>query len=264
MVRKRTTSVRMRTFALASDRGPADILRVMPNRATGLPWDRLDAASSEEQEVEARSSRTRLSAQAIVDTAIAIADVDGLDAVSIRRVAAVLDVRPMSLYTHIVSKEELFSLMADELIGTLLIDGPLPDDWRAALTLHARKMFSMFVSHSWLLALFTRRPRPGPNAARQAKQAARALEGLGVPAEDKWRVLGIVNDYVLGNALRIATTGNARDLVDSLSVEDKLARPEFDALPDFEESRLADDAFGLGLRVVLDGVEHCFLTDRRP
>lgn len=231
----------------------------MPNRATGLPWERLAAGGDD----DARTSRARLSTQAIVDTAIAIADVDGLDAVSIRRVAAVLEVRPMSLYTHIVSKDELLALMADELIGTLLVEQPMPEDWRDALTVHARKMFLMFASHPWLLALFTRRPRPGPNAARQAKQAARALEGLDVPAEDKWRVLGIVNDYVIGNALRIATTGGARDLIESLSVEDRAARPEFGALAGFEESRLADDAFGLGLQVVLDGVAQRFLSNRR-
>lgn len=233
----------------------------MPNRATGPTWDRIGAPAAGDD--DARASRNRLSTQAIVDTAIAIADVDGLDAVSIRRVAAILDVRPMSLYTHIVSKDELLALMADKLVGTLLVEGPLPDDWREALTLHARKMFLMFVSHPWLLALFTRRPEPGPNAARQARQAAQALEGLSIPAEDKWRVLAIVNDYVIGNALRLATAGNARDLVDALRTADRPAVPELDAMLDVEESRLADAAFGLGLQVVLDGVEQRFLNDRR-
>jgi AcrR family transcriptional regulator len=231
----------------------------MPNRATGLPWDRVletDAQPSLER------PRTGLSPQRIVEVAIALADVDGLDAVSIRRVAAVLEVRPMSLYTHIASKDELFALMADELIGTLLIESPLPDDWRDALTLHARKMFLMFASHPWLLALFTRRPRPGPNARQQARQAARALEGLRVPTDEKWKVLGIVNDYVIGNALRLATAGNARDLVDSLTEEDRAGRPELDAMAGFEQSRLADEAFGLGLQVVLDGVEQRFVSGR--
>lgn len=232
----------------------------MPNRATGAPWARMADSPADD---DATSTRAGLSTQAIVESAIAIADVDGLDAVSIRRVAAVLDVRPMSLYTHIVSKDELLELMADQLIGTLIVETPMPDEWRKALTLHARKMFLMFVSHPWLLALFTRRPRPGPNATRQAKQAARALEGLPLPPDDRWRVLGIVNDYVIGHALRLATAGTARDLVDSLTEEDRVARPEFDALPDFEDSRLADEAFGVGLQVVLDGVEQRFLSDRR-
>lgn len=233
----------------------------MPNRATGLPWDRMADPLTEPDLVDVRS-RGGLSTHAIVDTAIAIADVDGLDAVSIRRVAAVLEVRPMSLYTHIVSKDELLALMANELIGTLIVEEPLPDDWREALSVIARRMFLLFVSHPWLLALLTRRPRPGPNAARQTKQAARALERLPLPAEDKWRMLGVVHDYVLGNALRIATSGVARDLVASLSELDRAAQPEIEALPGVEEARLADESFEIGLQAVLDGVERRFVTGR--
>jgi len=232
----------------------------MPNRASGLPWDRVAELAPEPEPV--RAGRGGLSTQAIVDTAIAIADVDGLDAVSIRRVAAILDVRPMSLYTHIVSKDELLELMANELVGTLIVEPPLPDDWREALTTISRAYFNMFVSHPWLLALFTRRPRPGPNAARQAKQLAAAVDGLRLPPEDVWRLLGIVNDYVLGNALRVATTGSARDLVDALSEEDRATLPEVEALSRIEETRLADAGFEIGLEVVLDGVERRFVSGR--
>jgi len=263
MVCKQTAGVRMRTNALALDPRPADILRVMPNRATGLPWDRLGASSSDDDDAESRSSRGRLSTQAIVDTAIAIADVDGLDAVSIRRVAAILEVRPMSLYTHIVSKDELFALMADELVGTLIVEEALPEDWREALTLTSRKMFRTFVSHPWLLALFTRRPRPGPNVARQAKQSASAVESLRLAPEEMWRMLGIVNDYVVGNALRVATSPAARDLVAYLSEAEDADTPELTALRRFGEARLVDEGFETGLQVVLDGVEQRFVTERR-
>jgi AcrR family transcriptional regulator len=233
----------------------------MPNRATGLPWDRIvDATPDSDGDQRVRPG---LSTQAIVDTAIAIADVDGLDAVSIRRVAAILEVRPMSLYTHIVSKDELLALMANELVGTLIVEDPLPDDWREALSLIARRSFAMFASHPWLVALFTRRPRHGPNAARQAKQLARAVQSLRLPPEEMWTMLGIVNDYVRGNALRVASTGSAKDLVDNLSEEERAALPEVAALPKVEETRLVDAGFEVGLQVVLDGVEQRFVTGRR-
>jgi AcrR family transcriptional regulator len=230
----------------------------MPNRAAGLPWDRVL-----EPAPESDSARAGLSTQAIVDTAIAIADVDGLDAVSIRRVAAILDVRPMSLYTHIVSKDELHSLMANELIGSLLVEEPLPEDWREALSLIAGASFRMFSSHPWLLALLARRPRHGPNAARQARQLARAVESLGLPPEDMWTMLSIVNDYVIGHAMRVATTGSTSDLVDSLKADDRAALPEVTALVRTEDTRLAGDVFELGLQAVLDGVAQRFVIDRR-
>jgi AcrR family transcriptional regulator len=237
------------------------MLLVMPNRATGVPWDRI--AEPVHDSNSARAARAGLSTQAIIDTAIAIADVDGLDAVSIRRVAAVLDVRPMSLYTHIVSKDELLALMANELVGTVIVEQPLPDNWREALTMIARRQFRMFASHPWLLPLFARRPRHGPNATRQALQLTRAVESLRLSPEDVWRLLAIVNDYVLGHAMRIATAGTAKDLVDNLSAEDRAALPETDALSRVEETRLNDEAFELGYQTVLDGVERRFVTGRR-
>lgn len=207
--------------------------------------------------------RGGLTTQAIVDTAIAIADVDGLDAVSIRRVAAVLEVRPMSLYTHIVSKDELLALMANELLGTTIVEEPLPDDWREALALIARRSFKMFASHPWLLALLARRPRHGPNAARHARQLASTVEQLRLPAEDMWTLLSIVNDYVVGHAMRIATTKATSDLVASLGTEDRAALPEVDALVRTEDTRLTGEVFERGLEAVLDGVEYRFVSGRR-
>lgn len=235
---------------------------LMPNRATGLPWDRLDASSPAAADAEAGASRSRLSTQAIVDTAIALADVDGLDAVSIRRVAAILGVRPMSLYTHIASKDELLALMANELIGTAIVERQLPDDWREALAMIARRTFRIFASHPWLLALLARRPRHGPNAARQAKQLARAVESLRLPAEEMWTLLSIANDYVVGHAMRVATTGSTSDLVASLGDEDRAMLPEVAALAKTEETRLAGAVFELGFQAVLDGLERRFVIDR--
>lgn len=230
----------------------------MPNRATGPTWDRvLEPAPGADG---SRAVRSGLSTQAIVDTAIALADVDGLDAVSIRRVAAVLEVRPMSLYTHIVSKDELLSLMANELLGEAMVDQPLPADWREALTMTSRKLFRTFASHPWLLALLARRPRHGPNAARQAQQLAQAVESLRLPADEMWTVLSIVNDYILGHALRVASTGSTRDMVDTLSEQDRAALPEVSALANTEEMRRSGEVFELGLQVVLDGVEHRFVS----
>ncbi|HEV7774443.1 MAG TPA: TetR/AcrR family transcriptional regulator [Conexibacter sp.] len=233
----------------------------MPNRAAGLPWDRVLEPAPESD--GARGVRGGLSAQAIVDTAIALADVDGLDAVSIRRVAAILEVRPMSLYTHIASKDELLAMMANELIGSVIVEEPLPNEWREALSLIMHNSFRMFASHPWLLALLARRPRHGPNAARQAKQFAQAVESLRLPPDEMWTALSIVNDYVVGHAMRVATTGSTSDLVDSLRAEDRAALPEVAALARTEETRLAGEVFELGLQAVLDGVELRFVNGRR-
>lgn len=235
----------------------------MPNRATGLPWDRIAASAPVDAYDQAHASRARLSTQAVVDTAIGLADVDGLDAVSIRRVAAILGVRPMSLYTHIVSKDELLALMSNELMGTLIVEPPLPEDWREALSLIAHRIFTMFALHPWLLALLAQRPRHGPNVTRQAKQLADAVESLRLPPEEMWTLLSIVNDYILGHALRVATTGSTSDFVENLSEQERAVLPDLSALARTEETRRSGEVFERGLQTVLDGVEQRFVTRRR-
>ena len=94
----------------------------MPNRAPELDW----AAPA--------ADRGRgLKREAIVSAAVAIADREGLAAVSIRRVAAELGIRPMSIYTHVASKDDLVDLMLDQVIAEALVPEPLPEDWREAL-----------------------------------------------------------------------------------------------------------------------------------
>jgi AcrR family transcriptional regulator len=201
-----------------------------------------------------------LSAQAIVDAAIKVADQDSLDAVSIRRVAALLGVRPMSLYTHIASKDELIVRMTNELIGLMLLD-PLPaGDWRTQLSAIARNAHATFVAHPWALAAFARRLPPGPNATGYAKQLARAVAELDLAADDMWTMLGIVNDFVLGHALRVETAGVARDLDAGLTSTDLAELPELAALPNVDDARRSADSFETGLQTVLDGVAMRFAS----
>lgn len=231
----------------------------MPNRATGLDWGRAIQADS--LDAPARGTRgSGLNAQAIVESAIAVADCDGLDAVSIRRVAALLGVRPMSLYTHIASKDELLDLMANELVGLMLIDPPPTGGWRSELGAIARRSHATFVAHPWVLAAFARRPRPGPNAALHAKQMARAVAELELDSKDMWMLLGIVDDYVLGHALRFATRGVGRDLDASLTASDLAEVPELAGLPGLEHARETNESFETGLQAVLDGVASRFVS----
>ncbi len=210
-------------------------------------------------ESAARSARgAGLSTQAIVESAMTVADEDGLEAVSIRRVAALLGVRPMSLYTHIASKDELLDLMTNELVGLLVVEPPPSGGWRSELSAIARRSHEVFVAHPWVLAAFVRRPRPGPNTARHAKQMARAVAGLKLEPNDTWTLLAIVDDFVLGHALRSATRANARAIDASLTQADLAEMPELEALPDVIEARYSDDKFEIGLQTVLDGVERRF------
>lgn len=142
--------------------------------------------------------------QAIVAAAVALADREGLEAVSIRRVAGELGMRPMSLYTYIASKQELLGQMAERIVAEVLVDEPLPPDWRAAVELVALRSHRMFVEHPWVLAISQARAQLGPSGLRHAEQLLRAIEPLGLDAEERWQALFLINDYTLGHALRAA------------------------------------------------------------
>ena len=192
-----------------------------------------------------------------------MADAEGLEAVSIRRVAAELDARAMSLYDHFASKDELLASMTDQVVGEMLISKPLPEAWREAIAASARKMFAAFAAHRWLISVFAKRPSPGPNSVKLAKQQARAVTTLPLEQDDVWNVQGIVNDYVVGYSFRIGAIPNPEDMEAALAASDVGELPELAALPDNLRTRSSIERFELGLQTVLDGIERRFLDPPR-
>jgi AcrR family transcriptional regulator len=140
-----------------------------------------------------------LSRKSIVAAAIAIADNDGLDAVSIRRLATKLGARPMSLYSHIERKGDLIDLMVDEVMGgAILPESPPSADWRDDLRRIAQRTRETTRAHPWMIATAFRRPFIGPNALRHIDQSLAAVSGLPLPPERKRAVLLAIDTYTLG------------------------------------------------------------------
>lgn len=229
--------------------------------ATRSGWQSHYGSNVEEAKPagEKASKRRRLTPEAITEAAVRLADSEGLEAVSIRRVAAEIDARAMSLYDHFASKQDLLVSMADEGVGEMLASGPLPSAWREAVAVSARKMYAAYARHPWMLFVHTERARPGPNGVKLAKQMARALTTLPLEHEDVWQVQGIVNDYVIGYSFRIVGTVNPEDMEAAIAASDVVEFPELAALPDNLRSRSSVDRFELGLQTVLDGIEQRFL-----
>lgn len=203
--------------------------------------------------------RRPLSQEAIAEAAICLADAEGLEAVSIRRVAAELDARAMSLYDHFASKRDLLASMNDEVVGEMLVSQPLPEDWRQAVAVSARTMFAAYGRHPWAIFVTAEQVDPGPNAIKLAKQMARALATLPLEHGDVWQVQGIVNDYVIGYSFRTVATVSPEGMEAAIAATDVVEFPELAALPDNLRNRSSIERFELGLQTVLDGVERRFL-----
>jgi AcrR family transcriptional regulator len=158
---------------------------------------------------EPGTRRARFSREQIAAAALAIADAEGFEAVSMRRIAGQLGAGTMSLYRYISTKDDLVTLMDDALMGESLVpEVELPADWRAALTMIARQTRAALLRHPWAVVSLQGRGAAGqdgsfgPNGLRHFEQSLAALDGAPLDTAAKLELLTIVDDYVMGSVLR--------------------------------------------------------------
>jgi AcrR family transcriptional regulator len=154
----------------------------------GLIWTRPPA--------EKRERPTR---EAIVATATGLADTHGLDAVSIRKVAAALATRPMDLYRYFARKDELIDLMVDEAAAEALLE-EMPPDWRDALSAIARALRAVRLAHPWMVTTAGRQALLGPNVMRHVEQSLEATAALGIDPAKRLAIWRAVDSYTMGHA----------------------------------------------------------------
>ncbi len=153
----------------------------------GPLWTRPAAAKPE-----------RLTREAVVALAVELADREGLEAVSVRRLAAELSARPMSLYSFFKRKDDLVDLMIDQVQAEMLVPEMPSGDWRAALRAVLHRQIEVGRKHVWVMGVFGSRAPIGPNAARHAEQSYEAIAGLGLSPERATRLLRSVDTYLWG------------------------------------------------------------------
>ncbi|POX47406.1 TetR family transcriptional regulator [Streptomyces sp. Ru71] len=145
-----------------------------------------------------------LSRERIVRAAVALADANGLEAVSLRKVASALGVGPMRLYGYIDTKEELLDLMVDAVHAEIRPSG---DDWREVLRSLAETTRQAAHRHEWLADLIGGRPQLGPNTLAGGEAVLAAMAGVAldvvVPA------VAAVHAYVIGAVRREITERRA-------------------------------------------------------
>jgi AcrR family transcriptional regulator len=180
-------------------RGTGEVSRDHDSQTASPVWARNDR----------QPRRRTLTRESIVQAAVAIADRDGLDAVSIRSVAAWLNVRPMSLYGHVSSKDDLLDLMFDVLAGESVLGDGLPQHWRSALEAIARRTRDQGLAHPWTIELMVDRIQLGPNTLRVLDEWMRAVAPLSLAKEAAWGIVTAINDYTVGYVIRVSAQRRA-------------------------------------------------------
>jgi AcrR family transcriptional regulator len=223
---------------------------------------------------ERKPAHTR---ERIAAAALEVADTEGFEAVTMRRVAAALGAGTMTLYHYVRNKRELAALMDDAMMAELVIpDDELADDWREGLAQVARRSYATFLRHPWIFDHFAAEEAPepgGPNALRHIEQSLAAAARTGLPIVQQMELVGLVDDYVWGHAMRTRTVRENQTVPEErieamiVYLETQLATGEFphlaafagdDVRASFESlAELGRDPerFERGLQALLDGIE---------
>lgn len=148
------------------------------------------------REAPRRGPRPTLGVEEILRAAVAVADADGLGAVSMARVAAELGHATMALYRHVRSKDELLALMAD---AALEVPPELPaGGWRVGLETWARAIVAVSQRHPWMARLPVGGPPSGPGSLAWLDRALGALEGTPLLDGEKMGVVMGLLTYAQG------------------------------------------------------------------
>jgi len=142
-----------------------------------------------------------LNREQIVHIAIRVADAEGLQAITMRRVAAELRVGPMSLYYHIPTKNDLLDLMMDTIYREMEFPNKPSGDWRTDLRLAAHQAGDVARRHLWLMPLLAERPPLGPNFLHHFEFFLAALDGQGITLATMAEIANAMDNYIIGFVL---------------------------------------------------------------
>jgi AcrR family transcriptional regulator len=216
------------------------------------------------------------SRERIAEAALRIADEEGLEAVTMRRVATELGAGTMTLYHYVRNKDELTALMDNAIMREVLVpEDELAEGWREGMAQIARRTYAAFKLHPWVFELNDDSGQAAPNALRHIEQSLLVAGRAGLDFEGRLELVSLVDDYVFGHAMRARATREQRDQerweqqIEALirHLEAQLETGEYPVLAEwaagdvrggFErigELSADPDRFERGLQTLLDGIE---------
>ncbi|MEU3046146.1 MULTISPECIES: TetR/AcrR family transcriptional regulator [unclassified Streptomyces] len=203
----------------------------------------------------ARPRKPLLSRDLIVETAGALVDAEGLDAVSTRRIAAELGVSGPSLYNHFRNKDEILDAVADAVsarIDLSMFDADDPRDWRTALHDWALSYRAALRAHPNAVPVLARGPGRRPAGLRVADAVFGAMVRAGWPPAQATSIGALMRYFVTGSALG----SFARGFVDDAAAYDPADYPHLGQahLLAERQEQVDEGAFATGLTALLDGL----------
>jgi AcrR family transcriptional regulator len=197
-----------------------------------------------------------LTRERIVEAAAALADAEGLAAVSVRRLAAELGVRGPSLYNHFATKTEILDAVADAVVSQIDVSFFGTHDWREALRLWAQSYHAALSAHPNIVPVLAHGPGRRPAALTMADAVYGGLIDAGWPEARATHIGALMRYLVTGSALGSFALGFAGD-------------PElYELYPHLHRAHLLaghqrsvdEGAFTLGLDMLIAGLDRLYAS----
>ncbi|MFG3253304.1 TetR/AcrR family transcriptional regulator [Streptomyces sp. NPDC048172] len=131
----------------------------------------------------------------ITEAAVRIADAEGLEAATMRRIAADIGTGAMSLYRYVPNRENLVELMADQVMGEIDVTDMPSGDWRADLTRYADEQRAMWMRHPWIATVQRSLPSFGPNQLVLVERLMGVLDPF-IPIDENLSLVALLSSYV--------------------------------------------------------------------
>jgi AcrR family transcriptional regulator len=209
-----------------------------------------------------KETRDRLSRERVLSAAVAHADADGLEALTMRTLAEMLDVAPMALYRHVASKEDLVDAMVDVVFSEIGVPAG-GGDWKTAMRRRAIALRDTLSRHRWAIGLMESRRSPGPANLRHHDAVIGRLRAAGFSVQMAAHVYSVLDSYIYGFALTKMNlpfeTTNAAEMTQGML--EPFPVNEYPNLVEILTEHVMKpgydygDEFEYGLDLILDGVE---------
>lgn len=207
--------------------------------------------------------RTPLTRDRVLETAVELADAIGMDGFTIRKLAAALNVGPMSIYHHLRSKEAIIDGMVEIVFGEIRLP-PQDQDWKSAIRARCVSAREVLLRHTWAAPLMESRLSPGPVNLRHHDTVLGCLRRGGLSMQMTAHAYAILDAYIYGFAFEEATLpgGDDESLPDiAAAIVDAVPVDQFPNLAEFTVDHVLQpgynfgDSFEFGLDLIIEGID---------
>ena len=217
-----------------------------------------------------RRARPRLSRDRVLQAAISLADANGIEALSMRKLGEQLGVEAMSLYKHVANKDDLLDGMVDSVFAEIELARDEPS-WRAAMRDRAISVRTVLKRHPWAVPLMQSRTNPGPSTLGHLDALIGILRAGGFSVVLTAHALSAIDAYVYGfamqeKALPFDTEERSVEVIEHILAA--MPADEWPHLVEFSREHVLKpgydygEEFEWGLDLVLDGLQESLGDDR--